>query len=96
MSRAFGVPGSVWDEIRQFLYISGANTCENEMLGTVEKERFGSQGEADWSVELQPLMLHLAMSQQFGLDSNISLFKRSCPVLETASLLRLLAPSSPH
>lgn len=43
MSRAFGVPaGKVWDEIGLFFEISGANTCESEMAGTIEKERFGS------------------------------------------------------
>lgn len=51
------------------------------MVGAVQKERFGSQGQADWSMESQALMLHLVMSQQFGLDSNFSPFKKSCPVL---------------
>lgn len=46
------------------------------MVGTVEKERFGSQGQADWSVESQALVLHLVMSQQSGLESNISPFWR--------------------
>lgn len=77
MSRAFGAPGGkVWDEVGLF-WISGANTCESEMVGTVVKERFGSQDKADCSVKSQALMLHLVMSQQFGLDSNISPFKKS-------------------
>ena len=39
VSRAFGVPtGRVWDEIGLFFQISGANTCESEVVGAVEME----------------------------------------------------------
>lgn len=54
------------------------------MVGAVEMEGVGSQGQAVWSVESQALMLHLVMSQQLGLDSNISPFKKSSLALETA------------
>lgn len=73
MSRAFG---RVWDEIGLF-WISGANTCESEVVGVVEMEMVVSQGQALWSEESQALTLRLAMSQQLGLDSDISPFKRS-------------------
>lgn len=59
----------------------------------VEKEGFGSEGQADWSVKSQALVLHLLMSQQFGLEPSLSLRNR---VLFCHSLLHLLATSSPH
>ena len=58
VSRAFGVPtGRVWDEIGLFFQISGANTCESEVVGAVEMEGVGSQDQAVWSVESQAFML---------------------------------------
>lgn len=56
------------------------------MVGGVEKERVGSQGQAVWSVGSQALMLHLVMSQQLGLDSNILPFKKSSLALGSGNL----------
>lgn len=66
------------------------------MVGAVKMERVGSQGQAVWSVESQALMLRLVMSQQPGLDSNVSLLKKSSLALEIDSLLHLMTTCSPH
>lgn len=55
------------------------------MVGAVELEPVGRQGQAVWSVGSQALTLHLVMSQQLGLDSNISPFKKSTLALESAA-----------
>lgn len=55
------------------------------MVGAVELEPVGSQGQAVWSVGSQALTLHLVMSQRLRLDSNISPFKKSTLALESAA-----------
>lgn len=63
------------------------------MVGAVEVERIGNQGQAIWSVGSQAVMLHLVMSQQLELGSNISPFKKSSLALESAASTGSLFPT---